>query len=79
MTVAEAPVADWIRLVRAEYDEMPGLVLTCAQIRRMWGIDSDTCVRIMSRLVAEGFVVRRADGSYSRPSPFHVVRQSWPR
>jgi hypothetical protein len=73
MAVAETHVADWVCLIRAEYEEMPGLVLTCAQIRRMWGIDSDACCRAMSRLAAEGFVVRRADGSYSRPSDMHVV------
>jgi len=76
MPVAQAIHTDWVRLVQAEYEEMPGLVLTCAQIRRMWGIDSDACVRVMSRLVADGFVVRRFDGSYARPSDMHVVRWS---
>ena len=76
MPVVEASVADWIRLVRAEYEEMPGLVLTCPQIRRMWGISSDMCVRLMGRLVAEGFVVHRLDGSYARPSDMHAKRAS---
>ena len=72
----ETPIADWVRLVRAEFVEMPGLVLTYAQIRRMWGIDADACVRVMSRLVAEGVVVRRLDGSFARPSDMHIVRAS---
>ena len=76
MIAAETPIVDWVRLIRAEFDEMPGLVLTCAQIRRMWGISADECVGVMSRLVAEGFVVRRLDGSYARPSDIHVVRAS---
>jgi hypothetical protein len=76
MPVAEASVTDWIRLIRSEFDEMPGLVLTCPQIRRMWGIDSDVCCRAMNRLVALGFVVRRRDGSYARPSDMHTVRES---
>ena len=76
MIAFETPVADWVRLVRAEFEEMPGLVLTCAQIRRMWGIDADACVCVMSRLLAEGFVVRRHDGSYARPSDMHVKRAS---
>jgi len=74
MPVAEATHTESIRFIRAEYEEMPGLVLTCAQIRRMWGIDCDACGRVMNRLVADGFVVRRLDGSYARPSDMHVVR-----
>lgn len=76
MIVLELPLTDCLRLIRAEFDEMPGLVLTCAQIRRMWGLDADACVRALSRLVAEGFLVRRLDGSYARPSDMHVVRAS---
>jgi len=76
MLTAETPLADWVRLIRAEYEEMPGLVLTCAQIRRMWGVDSDVCCRAMHRLLADGFVVRRLDGSYARPSDMHAVRAS---
>jgi Fic family protein len=76
MIAIETPIADWVRLIRAEFEEMPGLVLTCAQIRRMWGLDADASVRALSRLVAEGFVVRRPDGSYARPSDMHVKRAS---
>jgi len=72
MIAVETPLSDWVRLVRAEFEEMPGLVLTCSQIRRMWGLDADACVRVMSRLVAEGCVVRRLDGSFARPSDLHV-------
>jgi hypothetical protein len=73
MLAVETSLSDWVRLIRAEYDEMPGLVLTCAQIKRMWGIDSDVCCRAMDRLVEDRFVIRRSDGSYARPSDMHIV------
>lgn len=72
--VADAALADWVRLIRAEYDEMPGLVLTCAQIRRMWRIDADVCCHAMDQLVTAGYVIRRSDGSFARPSDMHVIR-----
>ena len=79
MPATETSLADWIRLIRSEFDEMPGLVLTCPQIRRMWGIDCDACNRVMTHLVLSGMLVRRSDGSYARPSDMHVVRDSWKR
>ena len=39
MLASEAPLTDWTHLIRAEYEEMPGLILTCAQVRRLWGLD----------------------------------------
>lgn len=64
--MTEAPVADFIRLIRAEYEEMPGLVLTCPQVRRMWGVDAPMCRTLMDALVRSGFLVRRSNGSYAR-------------
>jgi len=72
--VTDIPGADWIRLIHAEFVEMPGLVLSCAQIRRMWGIDADTCRRLMRQLVDEGVVVRRDDGTYARPNDLTIWR-----
>ena len=65
MIVTEQPIADWVRLIRTEFDEMPGLVLTSSQIQRMWGIESNVCRAAMDRLVAAGVVMRRADSSYA--------------
>jgi hypothetical protein len=68
MIATEAPVADWIGLIRAEYEEMPGLLLTCPQVRRMWGIDCATCQGAMQELVRCGFLVQRPNGAYGRPA-----------
>jgi hypothetical protein len=57
---------DLVGLIRDEYDEMPGLVLTCPQVCRMFGFDPPTCDVIMHRLVKQGFLVRVANGSYAR-------------
>jgi len=52
--------------VRGEYLEMPGLRLTLAQARRLWGLDSATCERILRLLVDADFLSLRSDGTYAR-------------
>lgn len=76
MITIEAPVENWTRLIRAEYLEMPGLILTCQQIRRMWGMDDSICSAAIQELVGSGFLVRRPDGSYGRPNDLRCVRAS---
>lgn len=43
-------------LVRAEYQEMPGLCLTPSQMRRLWNLDASTCDLLVAQLVTEGFL-----------------------
>lgn len=76
MLITETPMTEWIRLVRAEYDEMPGLVLTCPQVRRMWGVDETVCHTVLTELVRSGFLARRPNGSYGRPTDLRVARAS---
>ncbi|MGQ0736510.1 MAG: hypothetical protein ACT4QD_23010 [Acidobacteriota bacterium] len=45
---------------------MPGLRLTRPQAQRLWGLDEDTCTRILNTLVASGFLQRTKDGTYGR-------------
>jgi len=59
----EAPEA-LARRVKAEYHEMPGLDLTFAQARCLFGFDVAICDRVLEMLCAEGFLVRTAKGSY---------------
>jgi hypothetical protein len=54
--------------VRGEFREMPGLTLTLAQAGRLWSLDAVTCSEVLSQLVATGFLCRRADGAFCRPS-----------
>ena len=58
--------AQLLRRIRSEYVEMPGLRLTAAQARRLWGLDATACHDLLERLITERFLQRRPDGTYSR-------------
>ena len=58
--------------IRAEYREMPGLKLTGAQAQRLWGIDRQSCDRLMAGLVTSGFLARTHDGAFVRRDPSFV-------
>jgi hypothetical protein len=50
--------------VQSEYLEMPGLNLTEAQARRLWGLDRNTCSLVLATLITRGFLKRSANGTY---------------
>ena len=55
-----------LRRLRAEYAEMPGLSLTCAQAGRLCGLAPADCEWAFERLVSQG-VLRKTDaGAYVR-------------
>jgi hypothetical protein len=58
--------AQLLRRIKAEYIEMPGLRLTAAQARRLWGLDGQACLDLLERLITERFLQRRPDGTYAR-------------
>ena len=60
------PLADWLRLVRAEYLEVPGLHLTKAQIKRLWGLDEQTCDALIRALIDTRFLRKSASDRYGR-------------
>jgi hypothetical protein len=45
-----------LRVIQAEYREMPGLDLTRAQAQRLWGLDAHTCTAMFETLVAVRFL-----------------------
>lgn len=47
--------------VRAEYDEMPCLRLTCRQAQRLFGLRPDVCERVLATLVGERTLTRGPD------------------
>jgi hypothetical protein len=49
-------VPELVRTIRAEYEEMPCLCLTLPQAARLWGLDLDTCQRVLDSLSAGGFL-----------------------
>ena len=55
-----------VRRVRQEFLEMPGLRLTPAQARRLWGLDGDICLAVIDTLVAAAFLRRTATGAVMR-------------
>ena len=58
------PVETWLRLIEAEYLEMPGLHLTRPQIQRLWHLDDGVCDLLLDRLVTAGFLRQTARGAY---------------
>jgi hypothetical protein len=60
-----APV---LRRIQSEYHEMPGLKLTEAQARRLWGLDRKTCRAVLTTLIERRFLRRTASGTYVRAS-----------
>jgi hypothetical protein len=58
--------ADGLRLIRAEYREIPGLHLTDKQAQRLWNLDATTCDALLSALVDVKFLRRARDGGYVR-------------
>lgn len=57
-----------LQRIYGEYLEMPGLRLTHAQARRLWGLDERTCAEVLDCLTEDGFLYRRADGTFARRS-----------
>jgi len=55
-----------LRRIRGEYLEMPGLRLTRPQAQRLWGLDEQTCVKLLEQLVDLKFLVVGANGNYMR-------------
>ena len=55
-----------LRRVQGEFLEMPGLRLTGAQARRLWGLDAASCEALLGTLVDEEFLFRTRDGAFMR-------------
>ena len=55
--------------IRMEYLEMPGLQLTMAQMRRLWGLEKEACRRILEELTATHFLRRTERDQYVLDAP----------
>jgi hypothetical protein len=58
-TTTPAPatkLGDVVRLIRAEYKEMPGLCLTRAQVQRLWMLEPAACDHALRALVDTGYL-----------------------
>jgi hypothetical protein len=63
MACADNNVTRWLNIIRAEFREMPGLILTRPQFQRLWGLDMETCDRVIKELVDAHFLQARASRS----------------
>jgi hypothetical protein len=62
---SETPTTvDWLRLIKAEYLEVPGLCLTPPQVKRLWNLDALTAESAMAALMEVQFLRRTARGAY---------------
>lgn len=59
----EREFATLLRRARADYREMPGLILNRAQMQRLWGVDGTLCDAVIESLV-QARVVRRIRHDY---------------
>jgi len=69
MSTNQQTSTDWVHLVEAEYHEMPGLRLTRPQIRRLWGLDEQTCELLLEQLLAAHVLRRTAGDAYVLDGP----------
>ncbi|MCU1382269.1 MAG: hypothetical protein JWL71_966 [Acidobacteria bacterium] len=60
------PTEEVLRRVQCEFLEMPGLRLTGAQARRMWGLEAATCDALLGVLVDAKFLFKTRDGAFMR-------------
>ena len=56
MTIEQSTIHDWLRLIQAEYLEMPDLQLTKPQIERLWTLEPQMCDALLDALVATHFL-----------------------
>ena len=76
-TMAPMPVrasGDLLRRVQGEFMEMPGLQLTEAQARRLWGLDEASCGALLGALIDAQFLFRTRSGAFMRVEHATPVR-----
>lgn len=71
MIDAQTSLVDWLQLIRAEYLEIPGLLLTKAQVERLWGLDSVTSEALLAALIDVRFLRQTRTGAYVRADVGH--------
>ena len=70
------PIEEVLRRVQGEFLEMPGLRLTEAQARRLWGLDNAVCDALLGALVDAKFLFKTRDGSFMKVEQAMPVKAS---
>ena len=65
-----------LQRMQGEFVEMPGLRLTEAQARRLWGLESDVCTALLGSLVDARFLVQTRDGAFVRSETARMSKQT---
>jgi hypothetical protein len=55
-----------VRRIQGEFLEMPGLQLTEAQARRLWGLNADVCSVVLNALIDARFLSQTPNGAFMR-------------
>ena len=66
MAAHERSTDDVLMRVQGEFLEMPGLRLTVAQARRLWGLDAASCDALLHALIDAKFLFQTRDGAFMR-------------
>lgn len=74
----ERATDEMLRRVRGEFIEMPGLRITEAQARRLWGLDAAACSALLHALVEARFLFRTPDGAFMRIEHATTVKAGLP-
>ena len=59
-------VENVVERIRAEFEEMPGLILTMPQASRFFGIDKDLTRSVMDQLVSSAYLRWTRSGAITR-------------
>ena len=59
-------LSGWVRRVRCEFSEMPGLHLSKRQAQRLWNLDRQSAEAIFDELEAEHYLKRTTGDMYKR-------------
>jgi hypothetical protein len=70
------PIEEVLRRVQGEFLEMPGLRLTGAQARRLWGLDTAMCEALLGALVDAKFLFKTRDGAFMKVEHATPVKAS---
>jgi hypothetical protein len=74
MTAEQSTVQDWLRLIQAEYLEMPGLRLTKPQVQQLWRLEPEMCDALLESLVATDFLKKTHRNAYVLSQTFVQAR-----
>jgi len=60
----EQVTRDWLRRIRSEFFEMPGLRLTKLQAQRMWSLEPQLCETLLDTLVSSHVLEKTSRDAY---------------